>query len=167
MNQRSGTRPPLWRCSKCSRQFANPNQSHACGRHELEPHFAGKPPVIRAIFDQFLMALLENGPVTVLPERTRIAFQVRMSFAQLTPKPRWVDGHLVLARRVDSQVFKKIESFSPRNHLHAFRLVRPEDITEELRRWMSEAYGVGDQQHLQGRRPERPLQRRNARRSVH
>ena len=145
----------MWSCSKCLRQFANRNQSHACGRYDLELHFAGKLPAIRRIYDQFLAVLRENGPVTVLPERTRIAFQVRMSFAQLTPKRRWVDGHLVLGRRVEASVFTKVESFSPRNHLHAFRLSTPDDITPRLRRLMSEAYAVGEQQHLRRSRDSR------------
>ena len=141
----------MWTCPKCSRQFANRNQSHACGRHELEQHFEGKPPIIRQIFDEFVAALRENGTVTVLPEQTRIAFQVRMSFAQLTPRRGWVDGHLVLARRVESSLFTKVETFSPRNHLHAFRLLTPADITPQLRRLMSEAYAVGNQQHLKAK----------------
>lgn len=142
----------MWTCTKCSRRFANRNQSHACGRHELEPHFEGKPPIIRQIFDEFVVALRENGTVIVLPERTRIAFQVRMSFAQLTPRRQWVDGHLVLARRVESSLFTKVETFSRRNHVHAFRLRTPADITPQFRRFMSEAYAVGDQQHLKAKR---------------
>lgn len=138
----------MWKCPRCSRRFANRNQSHACARHQLEPHFHGKLPVIREIFDHFLATLRKNGPVIVLPERTRIAFQVRMSFAQLTPKQNWVDGHLVLARRVEAPLFTRVESFSPRNHLHAFRLVTPTDVTPELRKLMAEAYKVGEQQHL-------------------
>ena len=39
------------------------------------------------------------GPVRIVPEKTRIAFQVRMSFAQVTPKLKLLDGHVVLARR--------------------------------------------------------------------
>ena len=41
------------------------------------------------------------GPVTVLPEKTRIAFQTRMSFAQITPRMKWLDGHVVLAHRLE------------------------------------------------------------------
>lgn len=147
----TNVRPPLWRCSKCSRQFANRNQSHFCGRYDLEPHFAGKPPVIREIFECFLQALQDIGPVVVLPERTRIAFQVRMSFAQLTPRRKWVDGHLVLARAVSSPVFTRVESFSRLNHLHAFRLTQPSDVSVELRHWLREAYAVGEQKHLEAR----------------
>jgi transposase-like protein len=32
----------LWRCPVCGRRFANRNQSHACGRHDLGHHCAGK-----------------------------------------------------------------------------------------------------------------------------
>jgi len=138
---------PLWRCPACGREFANPNQSHACGRHDLESHFAGRDPVVRAIYDRFLAMIEEIGPVTVLPEKTRIAFQTRMSFAQLTVRRRWVLGHFVLARRAEDAIFTRLESFSPRNHLHAFRLDEPGDV-EKLRDYAVEAYAVGRQEHL-------------------
>jgi hypothetical protein len=88
------------------------------------------------------------GPVRVLPEKTRIAFQVRMSFAQVTPRRAWLDGHLILARRLDHPRFHRVETFSPRNHLHAFRLAQPSDLDADFRAWLAEAYRVGDQQHL-------------------
>ena len=138
---------PLWRCRACGRAFANRNQSHACGRHELDAHFAGRSAKVRAIYDTFLAMLEGFGPVTVLPEKTRIAFQVRMSFAQLTIRRDWVLGHLVLARRIDDPIFTRIETFSPRNHLHAFRLDEPTQV-ELLRGHAREAYAVGRQEHL-------------------
>jgi Domain of unknown function (DUF5655) len=138
---------PLWTCPACGRAFANPNQSHACGRHQLAPHFEGRSEKVRAIYDAFLAMLREFGPVTVLPEKTRIAFQVRMSFAQLTIRRDWVLGHLVLARRVEDPVFTRVETFSPRNHLHAFRLDDPAAV-ERLRAYAGEAYAVGRQDHL-------------------
>ena len=152
----AGQRPPLWRCPKCGRQFANRNQSHACGRHSLDPHFRGKPPEIRALFDAVRAAIEAVGPVRVLPEKTRIAFQVRMSFAQVTPRRGWLDGHVVLARRLESPRFTRIETFSPRNHLHAFRLTKPADIDDEFRAWVAEAYRVGEQRHLEGPGEARP-----------
>jgi hypothetical protein len=138
---------PLWRCPACGRDFANPNQSHACGRHDLDSHFAGKEPIVRAIYDAFLAMIEEIGPVTVIPEKTRIAFQTRMSFAQLTVRRRWVLGHFVLARRADDPLFTRVETFSPRNHLHAFRLDEPAGV-ERLRDFAVEAYAVGRQEHL-------------------
>jgi hypothetical protein len=141
--------PPLWPCPACGRSFANANQSHACGRHDLESHFAGKPPLVRDIFKAFLAMLEEIGPVVILPEKTRIAFQARMSFAQLTVRRRWVLGHFVLARRVEDPVFTRVETVSPRNHVHHFRLDSPEE-TAGLRSFAREAYAVGRQDHLRG-----------------
>jgi hypothetical protein len=138
----------LWRCERCGREFANRNQSHACGRHDLGHHFAGKPPEIRALFDAVVAAIRDLGPVEVLPEKTRIAFHVRMSFAQVTPRRAWLDGHVVLARRRDSPRFRSIQTFSPRNHVHVFRLEKLEDIDAEFRQWLAEAYAVGEQRHL-------------------
>lgn len=76
-----------------------------------------------------------------------------MSFAVAMPRHAWLDGHLVLARRVDHPRFRRVESFSRRNHLHAFRLVRPEEIDAEFRAWLAEAYAVGAQEHLRSESP--------------
>ena len=141
-------RPPLWQCPKCRRYFANRNQSHACGRHDLKHHFNGKSRQIRALFDQVVAAIREIGPVRILPEKTRIAFQVRMSFAQVTPRSQWLDGHVVLARRLEHPRFRQIQTFSPRNHVHTFRLTSPLDIDADFRSWLAEAYCVGQQRHL-------------------
>jgi hypothetical protein len=70
-----------------------------------------------------------------------------MSFAQVTPRKRWLDGHVVLARRLEHPRFRKIESFSPRNHLHAFRISSPAEVDAEFRAWLREAYRVGQQRH--------------------
>jgi uncharacterized protein DUF5655 len=142
---------PLWRCPECKRAFANRNQSHSCGRHDLEHHFRGKPPEIRALYDAVVACLKAIGPVRVLPEKTRIAFQVRMSFAQVTPRRRWLDGHVVLARRFEHPRFRSVQTFSPRNHVHVFRLTSLNEIDDDFRAWMAEAYRVGEQRHLSSR----------------
>jgi uncharacterized protein DUF5655 len=139
----------LWRCPKCGREFANRNQTHTCATlHDLDHHFDGREPIVRELFDLVVTAVRAIGPVTILPEKTRIAFQVRMSFAQVTPRKRWLDGHVVLARRLEHARFRTIETFSPRNHLHAFRLEHPGDVDATFVAWMREAYAVGAQRHL-------------------
>ena len=139
---------PLWTCPRCRRRFANRHQAHACGRHDLAHHFAGKPPIVRALFNAVRREVRACGPVTVLPEKTRIAFQVRMSFAQVTPRADRLDGHVVLARRYPRPRFVKIESISPHNHVHHFKLYGIDEIDDEFRSWLREAYEVGAQRHL-------------------
>jgi Domain of unknown function (DUF5655) len=142
---------PLWKCPDCGREFANRNQSHACGQHDLEHHFHDKPPAIRELFDQVVRIIERIGPVRVLPEKTRIAFQVRMSFAQVTPRREWLDGHVVLARRLEHPRFRQIQTFSPRNHLHTFRITSAADLDDDFVAWLREAYAVGEQKHLRKR----------------
>jgi hypothetical protein len=133
----------MWTCPQCGRPFANSHQSHACARHTLTEHLEGKPASIIALYRQLEAVIQSMGPVIVVPEKTRIAFQVRMSFAAVMLKHRWIDGHVVLARRVESPRFRRIESISPRNHVHAFRLSALEEIDAELTAWIAEAYLVG------------------------
>ncbi len=116
-----------------------------CGNYDLQSHFEGKTPEIREIYNAVLKAIRRCGTVKVLPEKTRIAFQVRMSFAQLTTRSKWVDGHVVLARRLEQPRFRKIETISPRNHVHHFRLMSVADVES----WLAEAYAVGQQKHLE------------------
>jgi hypothetical protein len=143
--------PALWTCPTCGRTFANRNQTHTCATlRDLDGHFAGKAPTVRATFDRILEVVRRSGPVTVLPEKTRIALHVRMSFAAFMPRARWLDGHLVLARRLDSARFRRVETYSPRNILHAFRLTGPGEVDEELAGWLAEAYEVGRQRHVRG-----------------
>lgn len=147
----------LWVCPQCGRGFANRNQSHFCSNVGLEDHFAGREQQVVATFHRLVEAAKKSGPVIVLPEKTRIAFQVRMSYAAFTLRRRWIDGHVVLARRLHSPRFTRFEFFSPLNQLHAFRLCEPSEVDEEVERWLAEAYLVGEQKHLnQGRRSARP-----------
>jgi hypothetical protein len=149
-----GVLPPLWRCPRCGRPFANRNQSHACGLGDLDALFARSEPQVRATFERVVEVARRSGPLDVVPEKTRVALQVRMSFAAFTPRRRWLDGHVVLARTVPSERFRRVETYSPRNHVHVFRLTTPDDVDSEVAGWLAEAYDVGAQRHL-GRPAER------------
>ena len=139
----------MWACAACGRTFANRNQTHTCAAlADLERHFAGVDAAVRDTFERILAVVRAAGPVTVLPEKTRIALHVRMSFAALMPRRHWLGGHLVLARRVDSARFTRVETYSPRNILHAFRLTTPDEVDDEFAGWLGEAYRVGRQEHL-------------------
>jgi len=139
----------MWRCPRCGRSFANRNQTHTCAPlGELDAHFAGCDPQVREIFDRILAALERLGPVAVLAEKSRIALHARMSFAAFTPRRHWLNGHVVLAERLDSPRFTRIETYSPRNVLHAFRLDRADQVDAEVLDWLARAYAVGQQLHL-------------------
>jgi Domain of unknown function (DUF5655) len=136
----------MWTCPRCGRAFANRNQVHTCAPlTTLDDHFAGTDPVVRALFDRILAEL---GPVTVLPEKTRIALAIRMSFAAFMPRRHWLDGHLVLAREAEHPRFRRVQAMSRRNVVHEFRLTGPDDVDPAFVALLHEAYAVGEQRHL-------------------
>jgi hypothetical protein len=138
----------MWRCPLCRRLFANRNQSHFCGKYDLEAHFRDKPAETRQLYDKFVSQVRLCGPVTILPEKTRIAFQVRMSFAALQIQCRRIIGHLVLAKRHERPCFMRIDSISRGNHVHHFRIEKQQDLDAELCGFIKKAYEVGEQKHL-------------------
>jgi hypothetical protein len=136
----------MWTCPECGRTFANRNQTHTCAKlGDLDRHFERSDPSVRATFDRVLAALGKLGPVEVLPEKTRIALHVRMSFAAFIPRRHWLDGHLVLAREVADDRFRRVQVFSKGNVLHEFRLTSAEDVDAAFVAYLGEAYRVGCQ----------------------
>jgi hypothetical protein len=139
----------LWRCSKCRRPFANRNQSHSCGRYTVEQFLTGKSEKAIRLYDRFVEAVAECGDIVMAPAKTRVGFQVRMIFAAINKlDDRGLRAHVVLARRLEHPRFIRIETISPRNHVHHFQLSGVDEIDDEVRKWLSEAYSVGRQDHL-------------------
>src|SRR4051812_41850644 len=113
----------MWACPACERTFANRNQTHTCAAlSDLARHFERVAPAVRATFDRVLAVVADLAPVSILREKTGIAVHVRMSVAAFMPRRHWLNGHLVLARHIESPRFVRVETFSARNVLHAFRL---------------------------------------------
>jgi hypothetical protein len=154
----------LWRCPRCDRRFANRNQSHFCGSTKpLAEHFANKPSAVRALFRTVRRAVEACGPVTVLSESTRIAFHVRMSFMAIAVQRSGLRGHFVFASVLEHPRFLRVDTISPRNHVHHFRIARPEDVDATFRSWIARAYRVGEQRHVRRRAGSSPRSRGESR----
>jgi hypothetical protein len=122
---------------------------HSCSRYRLSYHFKGKEPIVRKLFDRYLALVESFGPVTVIPQKTGIAFQVRVRFAGAYARKNWLGGGLWLKRRVEHPLFCRIESVTPKDHIHRFRLTSLADLRDQnLKAFLREAYAVGCQEHL-------------------
>jgi hypothetical protein len=64
--------------------------------------------------------------------------------------PDKLHAHVVLARRLESSRFIKIETISARNHVHHFTIEEIKELDDEVLGWLQEAYQVGLQKHLRG-----------------
>lgn len=139
---------PLWQCPACGERFTTANQWHSCGKFDLKALFAHAEPHVLEIYQKFAEMVQAWGPVRIIPQKTRITFQVRMRFVSLYPRKSHLLGGFVFATRHEHPRFHKIESFSPRNHLHHFRLYSADELDADFAAWIAEAYAVGRQQHL-------------------
>ncbi len=137
---------PMWTCPKCDRQFINSNMPHSCGRYSVKKFLAGKSQHAISLFEHFSALAQECGPVQIAPAKTRIGFQVRMIFAAVNKlTDQRLEAHVVLTRRLESSRFRRIETISPKCHVHHFRVESLSELDAEVKNWLREAYKVGTQ----------------------
>jgi hypothetical protein len=105
----------------------------------LDRHFEGREG-LRPVFDALVAAAEENGPVTVNATKSRITLQAEMRFAAVATRRAQLKAHVVLGRRIESPRFTKVEHLPPAYYVHHFELARPEDVDDEVREWLAEAY---------------------------
>lgn len=123
---------------------------HSCGRYTVEQFLAGKSTSAVSLYRRFSALVHECGLVKVAPAKTRIGFQVRMIFAAVNKlDDKGLEAHVVLARRLESERFKRIEMMSPKCYVHHFRLESSRELDAEVKGWLCEAYEVGTQKHLE------------------
>ena len=143
-----GELPPLWRCPKCGERFVTRNLWHSCGKFSLRALFAGCEPQVFAAFRKFRKMMRACGPVRMIPQKSRIVFQVRVRYGGCIPRKSFLLCGLALPRRVRDKRFSEIIEYGPHFIAHRFRVRRPEDLDARVQRWMREAYTVGQQKHL-------------------
>lgn len=119
--------------------------SHSCAAHTIDEHFAGKDPLIRALFDALVEAARRFGAVHVYAQKTRIVFQTRGRFVAVTPRRSHLGGHIWLKRRRDHPLIHRTEALLDRDFVHNFRITRLEDLDDGFCDLLREAYAVGSQ----------------------
>jgi hypothetical protein len=137
---------PLWTCPRCGKRFVGKNMWHSCSRRTVDEFFAGRDPALRRLFDAYVDFVEQIGPFTIDVAKTRIAFQVRVRFAGVARLRRndLVAGFW-LKRRIESPRFTRVELIPPGNWVYQFVIRSPDDLDSEARRWLEEAYRVGQQ----------------------
>lgn len=139
---------PLWRCPKCGKHYVTRNISHACARHTEAEHFRGKSEMVTWLYRRVLKILRGCGLLRLNPDKTRIAFQVRMRFAGVQLCKDKLKLGFLLARLVEHPRICGVDYYTPRCIGHHLELRGPEDLDAQLEAWLRESYRVGAQAHL-------------------
>jgi uncharacterized protein DUF5655 len=139
----------LWRCPVCGQRFVSRNMPHSCAVVELDAFFALATPELRTVFDRFVAAAEQSGPVTVNVTKSRVALQVRGRFAGVDrPRRDHLLANFLLTAPVRSPRLRRVEYIAPYYYVHRLRLRTPGDVDDELAAWLADSYQVGAQRHV-------------------
>jgi hypothetical protein len=130
-----------WTCPECGRSFRRAGQSHECAPAlELDEYFATGPTWERPIFEAVFAHLESLGPMTVEPVSVGLFIKSDGSFVELRPKAKWVALSFPLARRLQSPRISRKPVGSGRKIVHFVNLTSPDEVDDELRGWLTEAF---------------------------
>lgn len=85
------------------------------------------------------------GPVHMIPQKTRVVFQVRMRFAGASPRKSHLMCAFILPREIKSDRFQKVENYGPRSYGHYLPVRCEAELDADVARWLKEAYRRGEQ----------------------
>lgn len=136
----------MWTCPLCRQQFVHRNQSHSCNERTVDDFLKGKSERTIGLFYHFIEEYRKLGHFVLHPARTRIAFAARIRFAYIHRLGRdYVDVALTFDRAYhDNLCFYRIgEVPGGKIYQHYLRIFRPEDINDEVRKYMLLALASG------------------------
>ncbi len=139
----------LWQCPKCGEKFVTRNMWHSCGKFSLEALFARSEPRVFELYKRFAALAQSCGPVTIIPQKTRLVFQERVRFAGCVPRKSFLLCSFGFHRKRESPRFHKITQYAPLWYGHECRVTSEKDFDEEFMDWIRESYAVGQQKHLE------------------
>jgi len=106
----------------------------------VQDYFSTGPPFERPIFEVVMAHLDSVGPVHVEPVSVGIFLKRSRTFAELRPMQKWVALSFTLARPVRHRLItRKVIPYHGR-YFHVVNLRGPEDLDDEIRGWLTEAY---------------------------
>lgn len=136
----------MWTCPFCNQRFVNREQSHSCNEKTVSDFLKGKSHHTIGLFYHIIEEYKKLGPFALHPARSRIAFAGRIRFGYIHRLGKdFVDVVLSFNQpHVDNLCFYRIgEVPGGRIFQHYLRVYSPDDINEEVRKYMKMALDSG------------------------
>ena len=112
--------------------------------YSVNDHFKDKDKSLRAMYDQILAAAREAGPVVQEAKKTSIHLVNHTALAGVQVRKGYLLLNLKSDHPIKSKRFHKSEKLSAKRFHQELKIESPEDVDEELKGWIQEAY------HLSG-----------------
>ena len=142
---------PLWRCPKCGARLVTRNMQHSCGTFTLGALFARSDPGVFRMFKKFRRMVRATGRVIEIPQKTRVAFMVRVRFAGAYPRKDHLLCAFALPQRCPDRRFLRIETYAPHFVGHYLRVYTEKELDGQVQKWLHESRLVGTREALQSR----------------
>lgn len=142
----------VWTCPDCRRDFGAVGRSHICQPGvSVDAFLAGAPAFVPPVFDavhEHLVAVDdrdEHGALIVDPIDGKVLFKNGPTFCILEVKTKWVAVGFSLRRQLESgRLSRKVLDYGTK-FFHVVNVSDPEQVDDEFRDWLSEAYRHGDE----------------------
>ena len=140
-----------WTCQECGRRFRRNGQSHTCARVRVDDVFADASDLSLALFHRFRSMVDSVGATELSVTRSGVGFAgTHRVFAAVRPTGKGLGGFLDLTYEVDDERFSSVEPYTKRLFIHKLRLSDVDQLNEQFRGWVDDAYWVGAGRHLEG-----------------
>ena len=105
---------------------------------------AGKDEVAWDYWNRLNEMVGKCGPYSVVANKTRLAFMVRVRFAGVgAVSSRGMSVSFWLKRRIDHPRFRKVEHYGRSDFGYHLRITAPDELDDQLQEWLCMAYRVG------------------------
>ncbi len=136
----------MWTCPLCNQSFTRINQAHSCNEKQLEDFLRNKSVHTVALFRHFIQEYNAIAPVTIHPTKTMIGISAGTRIAWITRLGKdFVDIMFPFMQRYDDNLcFHKMAQVPGGQQCnHYFRMMREEDVNEEVKKYMKLAWDNG------------------------
>jgi hypothetical protein len=140
-----------WVCPDCGAPFVAPNASHSCVQIDLDSHFAGASPAVRAAFDRLVELATVDHPIPVVAQKTRIVLAAPMRFMAVKVRRDGLEGHILFDRAVVHPVVVDIKpnAYESGLFLHRFAIRSADQLDDAFASFVREAAArVGRRERL-------------------
>jgi hypothetical protein len=145
---------PLWTCPKCGLKFVTKNLWHSCRQATLADWKKRMGPGALALYDRFESLIANCGEYYPSPAKTRITFMGRVRFAGITKiDDTGMTCNFAMAKPLSSKRFVKVYEIVPGWWVHQMRITDPEQLDEQVQRWIRRAYATVGTHGVTKRRP--------------
>jgi hypothetical protein len=130
-----------WTCPRCDREFAAARQAHTCAPGgSVEDSFSGPAARFRAAYDAVVAHLETLGPIHEDAVTVGVFLKSDRKIAELRPRARSLALMLSLPRTVEDPRITRVVSSSPGRVFHLIPLRSPDDVDDQVRAWLTEAF---------------------------